>query len=150
MEYSFDIFGWLSDSLIEGRTTEVAPPEHGEKIIGELYPNYVGVEGREWMMMPYTEPGPSVAEQVSDPVFVPYEVTPFQFKMRFTPEERIECRRMAKINDEVYDLMDMLNSTATPTLNDPMMIWGVNKLEEIGLLGPGRAAKILEIPSSQG
>lgn len=92
----------------------------------------------------------AAAESDPEPSFVPYEITPFQFKMRFTPEERIACRQMAKVNDEVYDLMDMLQSTLTPTLNDPMMIWGVNKLEQIGLLGPGRAAQILEIPSSQG
>lgn len=53
MEYSFDSHGWLAPSKIQGRTTDVVPPTHGEKVVGQPYPNWTG---HSWVMVTYTDP----------------------------------------------------------------------------------------------
>lgn len=58
MNFSFDSHGWLSDALIEGRTTDIAPPAHGAKTVGQPYPNWTG---RAWVMVDYTDQVASVA-----------------------------------------------------------------------------------------
>lgn len=64
MSYFYDSNGWLSDVEIPGRSTGIEPPEHGEKIVGEPYPNWTGVE---WSMAIYSEPvAANAAENPSD------------------------------------------------------------------------------------
>jgi hypothetical protein len=57
--YSYDSYGWLSAQEIPGRTTTVDPPAHGDKVVGELYPNYTGIE---WVLVAYSEPVISTPE----------------------------------------------------------------------------------------
>ena len=49
MTYYYDSYGWLSDTPIEGRGTDVVPmaPE------GNKRPNFTG---RKWVLMDYSEP----------------------------------------------------------------------------------------------
>ena len=50
---SFDTYGWLSATEIPGRTTGIEPPTHGDKIVGEPYPNWTG---NEWVLATYSDP----------------------------------------------------------------------------------------------
>ena len=61
MIYYYDIYGWLSDTPIEGRSTEIVPmsPE-GNKI-----PNFTGYS---WILLEYTTP----------PVYLEPELTPIE------------------------------------------------------------------------
>lgn len=55
MSYSFDSYGWLSLAEIAGRTTEIEPPQHGNKIVGDPFPNFISpTDG--WTMATYYEP----------------------------------------------------------------------------------------------
>ena len=53
--YSFDSYGWLSAEEIPNRTTSIEPPQHGDKIVGEPYPNFISPE-QGWAMPNYSEP----------------------------------------------------------------------------------------------
>ena len=70
-------------------------------------------------------------------------LSPYEFRMRFTQVERIAIRTIARTDTVIEDLWDLLQSTTEPNLDDPMMIYGVNLLEQRGLTAPGRAAEIL-------
>jgi hypothetical protein len=72
--YSFDNYGWLSDSIIHGRTTSIQPPTHGAKTVGQPYPNFTGIE---WVLVNYTEPVPYVAPVVEEPTKWFIDIGPF-------------------------------------------------------------------------
>jgi len=55
MTYSFDSWGWLAQGEIPGRTTSIEPPQHGDKIVGQPYPNFISPE-QGWAMPNYSEP----------------------------------------------------------------------------------------------
>jgi hypothetical protein len=148
MNYSFDIYGWLSDEPIEGRTTEVAPPDHGEKITGESYPNFLGLPGKEWVMIPYAAvPAVPTPEPPTDPVVYETRLTQLEFMRRFTMDEldavygaaesgTPETRRL-RIGLEMLRMADFV-STA-----DPLTTEFATTLEAAGLIATGRAAQIL-------
>lgn len=73
-------------------------------------------------------------------------ITPFHFKKRLTPAERIAIRDLAKVNSEVYDYMDMLDTAPVVHLDDPMTRGGLQMLEAAGKLATGRAAAVLDAP----
>ncbi len=50
MTYFYDNYGWLSDS---GRATSIDPKFKGSPVVGELYPNFSGIE---WQLCVYAEP----------------------------------------------------------------------------------------------
>lgn len=52
MNYYFDNNGWLSDAEIHDRSTDIIPPEHGIKVVGQPYPNWTG---EAWAMVPYAK-----------------------------------------------------------------------------------------------
>lgn len=60
----FDSNGWLTETEIANRVTNITPPEHGAKVVGQLYPNFTGVE---WVMAPYSEPVPQPPAPYVDP-----------------------------------------------------------------------------------
>jgi hypothetical protein len=137
-KYSFDKWGWFSENTIMGRQTTVAPPQHGEKVVGQPYPNWSGLE---WIMTPYIEP---VFQPIPEPI-IEYKhiLTRYELKTRFTVLERCRIRRESKINEVIFDFMDLLESTLEPDLDDPNMILGLNALERYGLISEGRAQEIL-------
>lgn len=61
MTYYFDNYGWLSDTPIEGRSTDVVPMAAE----GNLIPNFTG---HKWILMQYSPP----------PVYVEPELTPIE------------------------------------------------------------------------
>lgn len=52
--YSFDFFGWLSETPIEGRDTEVTPPSKSD-IPNGFAANFTGYK---WIVIPYVPPPP--------------------------------------------------------------------------------------------
>ena len=51
--YSYDSYGWFSAEEIPGRTTSIEPPQHGDKTVGQPFPNWTG---HEWVLATYYEP----------------------------------------------------------------------------------------------
>lgn len=138
MEYSFDNWGWLSQEYIPGRTTEVVPPEHAEKIEGELYPNFTGYE---WILSEYHY-YPDPVPPTPDPILKSI-LTPLEFLNRFTNEEASTIIGLSKTDPNVELWWVKYNKAQDIDLDDPQTIEGVNMLEQVSVLLPGRAAEIL-------
>lgn len=73
-------------------------------------------------------------------------LAPASFKRRLTQPERIGIREAAKVSAEVYDFMDLLDTSKFIDLDDPLTQYGLQQLESAGLLAAGRAAAILSAP----
>lgn len=54
MLYSYDVYGWLSDTDISGRQTDIAPPDQ-TSIPEGFRPNFTGYS---WIVLLYTPPPP--------------------------------------------------------------------------------------------
>lgn len=81
-----------------------------------------------------------------EPVPLPRHLAPASFKRRLTQPERIGIREAAKVSAEVYDFMDLLDTSKFIDLDDPLTQYGLQQLEAGGLLAAGRAAEILTAP----
>lgn len=141
MSYSYDIYGWYSLEEISNRTTEVAPPACGEKIEGELYPNFTGYE---WQMLEYhyyPDPIP-IPEPVPEPIKITI-LTPYEFLKRFTSEERKAIKAATFTNPDIDDLWTMFTVAKDIDLRNTDTTEGVNALESAGILATGRASEIL-------
>lgn len=74
-------------------------------------------------------------------------ITKLAIKERFTTSERVAIRQAAKVNDEVYDFLDLLDSATFFDLALETNFLRVNQLETFGLLdNEGRANQILTAP----
>lgn len=73
-------------------------------------------------------------------------LAPASFKRRLTQQERIAIRQAAKVNDAVYDFMDLLNSSKFVDLDDPLTQAGLQQMEAAGLMAAGRADAVLAAP----
>lgn len=69
------------------------------------------------------------------------QLTKLQFLRRFTAAERIAIR--ASSNPVIVDFMQLLDLAQDVRLDDADTVAGVNYLEQLGLIGEGRAAEIL-------
>lgn len=71
----------------------------------------------------------------------------FDFKNRFTPQERIAIRTAAKADASVEDFMDMLDTAGmTGTMikaDDVLLNIALQALEDAGLIAEGRKVEIL-------
>lgn len=71
----------------------------------------------------------------------------YDFKLRFTQDERKAIRAAAKVNADVEDFMDLLDTAAATgtriVADNAELIAGLNLMEDAGLIGEGRAAEIL-------
>lgn len=140
--YSYNSYGWLSAEEIPGRTTSVEPPAHGDKVVGELYPNYTGVE---WVLVAYSEP-PVPIPPAPPRVTI---LTHLQFRQRFTLPERVAFDNAsdgswtAEQKAMIKTMAEDLRLAQEVDLDYGETIQGVMYLESIGLIGTGRAAEIL-------
>jgi hypothetical protein len=135
MSYSFDIYGWYSEEEIVGRTTKIAPPPCGEKVVGEPYPNFTGYD---WMLLPYVEPIPP------EPAMLKV-LTPLQFLNRFTDDEAKAILALSKTNPDVELWWIKYNKALDIDLTDSQTISGVRALELLGVIAQGRANEILKV-----
>jgi len=137
--YSFDSHGWLAPSAIQGRTTDVAPPTHSPKTVGQPYPNFTGVE---WVMVSYVEP------VIPAPYVVPtdWKITCLAFRNRFSQAEKIALYTVAKTNVEIQIYLDDVQAASYIDLTRADTIASVNGLEAATILAVGRAHMILSVP----
>lgn len=71
-------------------------------------------------------------------------LTPYEFLIRFTSNERKRIKRLMATNEDVDDLWTLFMAAQEDDLDDPMLIYGVNALEALGCLDNiGRAVEIL-------
>jgi hypothetical protein len=74
---------------------------------------------------------------------LPETWTVYQFLMRMTATERVAIRERAKTNPYVYDFMDLLSHSGEVVRSNPVVLQGLNYIESLGDIGPGRAQVIL-------
>lgn len=77
------------------------------------------------------------------------KITKLSFKQRFTTDERIAIRTSAATNPIVYDFQDLVDSATYIDLERDDTVAAVNSLEQLGLIGEGRAAEILSPPVNE-
>jgi hypothetical protein len=95
----------------------------------------LGYEGEGFFpFTPEPEPAPEPA---------PVPLNKVDFLRLFLQGERIAIREAAKVNPIIADYQDMLDAAGVVLLTDPDIVAGVPLLETAGLLGAGRAVKIL-------
>jgi hypothetical protein len=86
--------------------------------------------------------------QVSQPVS--NLITLGFFLLRLTPKERIEIRKLAAKQTEqgfvALDFMKLLETQTAINLEQPQVRQGIEFLEQLTLLGEGRASEILNTP----
>ena len=139
MNYSFDDYGWYSSEEIPNRQTEIKPPDCNIPIVGKPYPNFTGYE---WMMLSYTIPIPIPTPPTPEPVLISI-LTPLEFLNRFTDAEAKTIISLSKTDPDVELWWLKYNKAQDIDLNDPQTINGVQTLELIGVLSPGRTIEIL-------
>lgn len=71
----------------------------------------------------------------------------YDFKLRFTADERKAIRTAAKTSPDVEDFMDLLDTAAATgtriKADDALLNAGLSAMEFAGLIGAGRAAEIV-------
>lgn len=86
---------------------------------------------------------PFTPEPTPAPEPAPVPMNKIDFLRLFLQGERIAIREAAKVNPIIADYQDMLDAAGVVLLTDPDIVAGVPLLETAGLLGAGRAVKIL-------
>jgi hypothetical protein len=154
MFYKFDEYGWYigSTDTREPRATDLVPPVMGATIEeGQPASNW---SGSRWFEVPYVKPTPfvpSVPEPTPEPEpAVEKKITQLAFISRFTDAEAIALD-LASIGATVEAAsirryMQKINAATFIDLSRADTISGVNQLEAVGLIGPGRAEVILTAP----
>ena len=128
MTYYYDTFGWLTNTVMEDRSTELAPPSD----VQEGYkPNWTGVA---WIVIPYTTPPVENQRQT---------IKTTDFMLLFTSQERIAIR--ASTNPVAVDFLRIIDDPRllVVDLNNPAVSGGLAYFVSIGLLTADRPAKIL-------
>ena len=70
-------------------------------------------------------------------------VTVYQFLNKFTAQERVIIKTVAKTNVALQDYLDMVNQAQEIDLNDPTLYGGLMFFVSLGLLDEYRIAEIL-------
>jgi hypothetical protein len=84
-----------------------------------------------------------IAPPVETPVITPKKLTKLEYLRRFTAEERITIRTVAKTNVVLEDYLALLDLAEEVNTNDIDTIGAVTMLETAGLIAVGRAQEIL-------
>lgn len=123
----------VTDVLINGVWLTQQPTINGQRVRETTY-----FDDGTFGVVEYTFEG---AEPVQD-----WRITKLAFKQRFTQGERIAIREAAKTIPEVYDFEDLVDSATFIDLQRSDTVTAVNAIEELGLIGKGRAVDILTAP----
>ena len=154
MPFKYDLHGWFVGGVpdAELRTVPMAPPSQTTTTTeGEPRANWNGVA---WVMRPYVEPPPEPEPQ---PVKVLRRVSVLAFRLRFTPAEKAAIEWAAVDRPELPEALrlqaaalraTLADQAASPFihLEDPATVAGVQGLEALGIIAPGRALEILTAP----
>ena len=95
----------------------------------------LGYEGQGFF--PYSPPPPPPLPP--EPVIL----NKVDFLRLFLQTERISIRAASAVNTVIADYQYMLDAATTVNLQDPDILTGIPLLEQVGLIGPGRATQIL-------
>ncbi len=135
MKYYYDKFGWLTTETLEGRSTEISPPDNVPE--GHI-PNWSGLG---WVVEPYTEPPPP-------PPPDPRWMTSAEF-IRRIPTDRWDAINQARLtNMTLQRLKDMLmtgdpSSKGDINLDSEELSQGLDYVVSLGLLTPEQKAALL-------
>ena len=154
MPFEFDLHGWFAGgTAADGlRTVPMAPPSQSTTTTeGEPRANWTGTA---WVMRPYVEPPPEPEPQ---PVVAPRVVSVLGFRSRFTPAEKAAIEWAAVDRPDQPEAQRMQAAALRATLadqaaaqfihlDDPVTVVGVQGLEALGIIEPGRALAILDTP----
>ena len=137
MQYKYDTHGWYVETTTETGPyiTSLVPQSTEQPVEGQLHPRFYEIE---WRMEPY------VAPVVQVPNVAPISVSPVEFKLLFTAEERIALRQ-ARVADLV--LQDFFDIAEDPHLTKveltlPSTIAALDYMVSKGFLTEERAAEI--------
>lgn len=92
---------------------------------------------------------PDMSRQVYNPAILDFYdkpgivLTKLEYLRKFTTEERVTIRTVAKSNPALEDYLALMEMAEEIRLDDPDIIGAVTMLEQAGLLAQGRAAEIL-------
>jgi plasmid stability protein len=89
---------------------------------------------------------PDGAEFSGRAVYSGMRITNLSFENRFTRDERKAIRRAALTDEDVQDFVSLAAKATHIDLSLQQTIDSVNALEQMGLIGEGRAAEILSPP----
>ena len=154
MPFEFDLHGWYAGGVAAAglRTVPTAPPSQSTTTTeGEPRANWTGTA---WVMRPYVEPPPEPEPQ---PVVAPRVVSVLGFRSRFTPAEKAAIEWAAVDRPDQPEAQRMQAAALRATLadqaaaqfihlDDPATVVGVQGLEALGIIEPGRALEILTAP----
>lgn len=98
--YYFDEYGWPTSKAILDRETEIAPPPHGEPVVGQPHPNFTG---KDWIMVEYFDPPPLPAPPEDERLWW-IDVGPFRdrFDKYGYPGLKLTVLAMCRTNDICY------------------------------------------------
>ena len=154
MPFEFDLHGWFAGgTAADGlRTVPMAPPSQSTTTTeGEPRANWTGTA---WVMRPYVAPPPEPEPQ---PVEVSSIVSVLGFRRRFTLTEKAAIEWAAVDRPDQPEAQRMQAAALRATLadqaaaqfvhlDDPATVVGVQGLEALGIIAPGRALEILTDP----
>ena len=154
MPFKYDLHGWFVGGVpdAELRTVPMAPPSQTTTTTeGQPRANWTGTA---WVMRPYVEPPPEPEPQ---PVVAPRVVSVLGFRSRFTPAEKAAIEWAAVDRPDQPEAQRMQAAALRATLadqaaaqfihlDDPATVVGVQGLEALGIIEPGRALAILDTP----
>ena len=154
MPFKYDLHGWFVGGVpdAELRTVPMAPPSQTTTTTeGQPRANWTGTA---WVMRPYVAPPPEPEPQ---PVEVSRIVSVFGFRRRFTPSEKAAIEWAAVDRPDQPEAQRMQAAALRATLadqaaaqfihlDDPATVVGVQGLEALGIIEPGRALEILTAP----
>ena len=137
--YYYDLFGWLTTTPLEGRSTTTEPP-------AQTPTHKANWTGEAWVLREYT--APPALDLAAPPA--PRCITRLAFLSRFSDAEAVAIdlasigatpqaagmrRYISKVNAATYIDLDRADTRA-----------GVQALEASGVLAAGRALQILDAP----
>ena len=154
MPFKYDLHGWFVGGVpdAELRTVPMAPPSQTTTTTeGEPRANWTGTA---WVMRPYVAPPPEPEPQ---PVEVSSIVSVLGFRRRFTLTEKAAIEWAAVDRPDQPEAQRMQAAALRATLadqaaaqfihlDDPATVVGVQGLEALGIIAPGRALEILTAP----
>jgi len=154
LPFEFDLHGWFAGgTAADGlRTVPMAPPSQSTTTTeGQPRANW---SGTAWVMRPYVAPPPEPEPQ---PETAPRIVSVLWFRRRFTPAEKaaIEWASVDRPDQPEAQRMQAAALRATLAdqaaakfihLEDPATEAGVQGLEALGIIAPGRALEIVTAP----
>ena len=154
MPFKYDLHGWFVGGVpdAELRTVPMAPPSQTTTTTeGQPRANWNGLA---WVMLPYVAPPPEPEPQT---VAAPRIVSVLGFRRRFTSAEKAAIEWAAVDRPDQPEAQRMQAAALRATLadqaaaqfihlDDPATVVGVQGLEALGIIEPGRALEILTAP----